>query len=923
MPDAITQFQNEMQSSGFTPPEIIPDGKPHRFDIDKRGDHKGFYILFTDGVPCGRYGSWSEQEPGAWLKWSAKSEDKMTESEREENKKRWKAAQIARRKELAHAHRTAAIESNRVWNSSTPASDDNAYLKAKGVKAYGIKKDGADLIIPVFVGDKITSIQRIQPDGVKLFQSGGEISGGYYSIAGADAGTGRIVIVEGYATGATIREATGCRVFVALNAGNLNKVAPAIRTKFPDAKIIIAGDNDESQTGETKGKATADAVGGKFIRPQFADDESGSDWNDWCTIHGHAAVADAFKNIPESEQVEKPAYSCPSGYTCSENGVAIDDSDKEPEILTHKPVWVSALSRDGACENWGRLVHWVDHDGHEHERALPASMFHANGNDLAQDLASNGLPIVPGKERRLLQYLAAFTTKARLTAAPATGWHGEAFVLPNQTINEPADTRIIYQSPEYRTTDCIKASGTLEAWQTVMRDVSPMVMFAVAVSLAAPLRYPTATAAGGFHFYGRTSHGKTTLLQAAASVWGNATDPAMAGGEDAYLQRWNATKNGLEGMAASFNDMPLVIDEIGEGEERDAGKIIYQLMSGTGKTRANRTGGISKRRAWRITLLSNGELPVSDFIPDAKGGQLVRLIDIEATDLFTGRLDADAMKRGCSKYYGHAGPAFIESGNLLEEWPDFTAEMIGDAPTPEAGRVRDRFLLVAYAGELAIRRGILPWNQGDVLDSCKTIYRDWKESDVAVSDADRGIANVRAFLMTYGGSRFELEKGDRVPNERAGWHRNDRYHFTDTSFKLACGGVLPDVVRKALRDARLLHQTSTDKLKSQIRVDGKRVYVTSVKSDILTGDKKSPEPQETPEIGQGAQGFPLSPVKNIERRHRRQLGNAVTSATSQETEPVTGESVINKGVSPVSPMSPVNNTKLDYSGDVGRVRISI
>jgi len=419
---------------------------------------------------------------------------------------------------------------------------------------------------------------------------------------------------------------------------------------------------------------------------------------------------------------EKPPL-CPSGYLCESSGVLIkDDDDKGAEPITHKPIWVTALSRDGSRENWGRLIHWQDADDGEHERAIPAQLFHANGNELAQELASAGLPIIPGKERKLLQYLAAFDPDARLTAAPATGWHGDAFVLPDRTINEPENERIIYQAVEYQNAGCIASRGTLTDWQNLMRDVSMMVKFAIACALAAPVRFKAGQAAAGFHFFGRTSKGKTTMLQAASSVWGNACDPAMAGGADAYIQRWNATKNGLEGMASSFNDLPLIIDEIGEGDERDFGRIIYQLMSGTGKQRANRTGGMRERRTWRILLLSNGELPVSDFIPNARGGQLIRLIDIPARNMFPDRESADAMKKGCAEVYGLAGPAFIESGNLLDGWDEMTAESIGEAPTPESGRVRDRFRLIAHAGELAIRRGILTWNQGDVLNACKSVF---------------------------------------------------------------------------------------------------------------------------------------------------------------------------------------------------------
>ncbi len=621
----------------------------------------------------------------------------------------------------------------------------------------------------------------------------------------------------------------------------------------------------------------------------------------WCRL------LDATK--AEIELQLKAVGVSPEGYSCTRSGVSIEDEDKGQEKLTHKPVWVSALSRDGSRENWGRLVHWQDADSGEHERPIPAQLFHANGNELAQELASSGLPIIPGKERKLLQYLAAFNPEKRLTAAPATGWHGEAFVLPDRTINEPENERIIYQAVEYQNGGCIASRGTLSDWQTLMGDVSLIVKFVIACSFAAPVRFKAGTAAGGFHFYGQTSQGKTTMLQAGASVWGNASDPALAGGADAYIQRWNATRNGLEGMASSFNDLPLIIDEIGEGEERDFGRIIYQLMSGTGKQRANRTGGMRQRRTWRILLLSNGELPVSDFIPNARGGQLVRLIDIPAKAMFSDRESADEMKQGCAEVYGLAGPAFIESGNLLEGWDEMTAESIGDAPTPESGRVRDRFRLVAHAGELAIRRGILPWNQGDVLEACKSVFASWKENGVAVSDADRGIANVREFIMAYGVSRFERDDFKREPIDRAGWFRNDIYHFTDAAFKEACKGVLPDTVRRALKGKKLLHLSDSKRLKAQIKVEGKPVRVVSVKADILSSCENAAGTVGTVGTvgtGQGAQGFDAYP---LEKTERVRAGTEPDTASTNKTGAGTAESYTGQGLYPPYPPLPPENAK--------------
>lgn len=174
---------------------------------------------------------------------------------------------------------------------------------------------------------------------------------------------------------------------------------------------------------------------------------------------------------------EKPV-SIPNGFKCSDKGVIFIKEDKDgsktDQPVTFKEIKVTALSRDGLSDNWGRLVIWKDHDDKKHEMAIPSAMFHATGNDLAQKLADGGLPIVPGCERHLLRYLTAFIPHDRLIAATSTGWHGDAFVLPLETINEPEGERIVFQPAGLsNTSKAIHRKGTLSGWQAAVKTRHP------------------------------------------------------------------------------------------------------------------------------------------------------------------------------------------------------------------------------------------------------------------------------------------------------------------------------------------------------------------------------------------------------------------------------------------------------------------
>jgi phage/plasmid primase-like uncharacterized protein len=111
-------------------------------------------------------------------------------------------------------------------------------------------------------GGDIHSLQFIGPDGGKRFLTGGRVTGCYFSI-GNPKGAAALCIAEGFATGATIHEATGYPVAVAFNAGNLGAVAKTLRGKFPALLLILCGDVDRSGTGQKAATEAAQSVGGR------------------------------------------------------------------------------------------------------------------------------------------------------------------------------------------------------------------------------------------------------------------------------------------------------------------------------------------------------------------------------------------------------------------------------------------------------------------------------------------------------------------------------------------------------------------------------------------------------------------------------------------------------------------------------------
>ena len=127
---------------------------------------------------------------------------------------------------------------------------------------------------------------------------------------------------------------------------------------------------------------------------------------------------------------------------------------------------------------------------------------------------------------------------------------------------------------------------------------------------------------------GNRSRGKTTCLQAAASVWGRGATPG-------YVRAWRATANGLEGAAAQSTDTVMVLDELGMVDARDAAQALYGLANGAGQATGGRDGSPREPKSWRVLFFSSGELPVDAKLSEtpgrkARAGQLVRLLDVPA-----------------------------------------------------------------------------------------------------------------------------------------------------------------------------------------------------------------------------------------------------------------------------------------------------
>jgi putative DNA primase/helicase len=303
----LDAFRQEIVQAGLTPPAtIIADGELHRFASNgDRADDAGWYIYFSDEPPAGVFGDWRKNFKQTW---SGKADSTLTPAERERQRRRFNEARRQREQDERLRHADAAQRAQRLWEGAKPAPATHPYLQRKQVQAHGLRTQCGDLIIagqsvsgalivPLHdAGGVLCSLEFITADGTKLFLPGGRKRGCAYFIGTVG---DVLCIVEGFATGASVHQATGYAVAVAFDAGNLNGVAESFREKYSNARLIVCGDHDQNGTGQAKATEAAESVGGLVVLPETP----GHDWNDVHTQHGLDSVNEAITTAMQQEEI--------------------------------------------------------------------------------------------------------------------------------------------------------------------------------------------------------------------------------------------------------------------------------------------------------------------------------------------------------------------------------------------------------------------------------------------------------------------------------------------------------------------------------------------------------------------------------------------------------------------------------------------
>lgn len=210
----------------------------------------------------GTYGVWHGNDNGAQKIKLSMGGKKLSKEERDAIAARHREASRQAKAQRAAAAKRAAGEAARVWSAYVETGDSD-YLKRKGVGAYGIRfdpKGHGTVVVPMKdARGQVHGLQIVRGSnrGNKLekqyWPRGLQKTGRYHLIGGV---TSICLLAEGYATAATIHEATGLPVAVAFDANNLMPVGKALRERYPKALILVCADDDFLQKCRECGEKT-------------------------------------------------------------------------------------------------------------------------------------------------------------------------------------------------------------------------------------------------------------------------------------------------------------------------------------------------------------------------------------------------------------------------------------------------------------------------------------------------------------------------------------------------------------------------------------------------------------------------------------------------------------------------------------------
>ncbi|MFM0205699.1 DUF927 domain-containing protein [Paraburkholderia fungorum] len=532
-----------------------------------------------------------------------------------------------------------------------------------------------------------------------------------------------------------------------------------------------------------------------------------------------------------------------------------DDADGR-HVRTDKPELIrvcSPLNRIGYVTNvdGGAPAHLVEIEtlvGSRRIEILETDL--AQPRELKLKLLDSGARLKDDDQATttVVQYLKSFAPRPLFKRVIANGWlysGGCGYVFGDKLFG-PTSTEMVQRPSDANSK--FDHSGDIEAWRacTQLLENNPLLVAPLCFALAAPLLRPLGQSTFAVSLVGHSSTGKTTALRLAQALLGSPYP----------LATWSGTLNGLRASAVARNDLPLILDEIGQANPRDIAPLTYDLTNGVDKHRANPTGTQAQLPSFATTILSAGEESLADRMGRAgqtpTGGHAARFITLQVDGPWGvvsdphGSPDSATFIRNLNatlrKTYGIAWPIFVEHvakhvDQLKSDYrkrrskiiDGLTADLAFDDSDNIALRVMDHFLISAFAGYVAVDAGVIDLPKKVIGQSIRACFSNWF-SEYSASQASAGSLIIKRVLEIIQKRQKKIFPFDEYNKREA--HAPFAYRYMPTKDGEALLLVRPEAFdllkekygvrefHEALQESGWIEQGSGGKPSKQFKVPG-------------------------------------------------------------------------------------------------------
>ena len=399
---------------------------------------------------------------------------------------------------------------------------------------------------------------------------------------------------------------------------------------------------------------------------------------------------------------------------------------------------------------------------------LVVDEIYASGLAPIRILTQYGIAPEPRFEKPMVEFMRTYISKIQNELTPSYvrdhyGWYevqglnGERhseFVVGAQTYTA-SGVKVTYLDSRAQAMAEHKMTvrGTLDEWKKIPRlyreldqKSAQLLMCAAFGSVFMPLGIGTATNVM-YNFYDTVGgKGKSSLLSALASVWGDPSSLPL-GRTDTIAAKYQ--------QYSVYHNLPILIDEITGMRVEDMANMLYDLVNGREKNRSNRSGTeLQRGGSWQTITVSTSNQSIYEMLKTFREQTLatsMRVIEMRCDFKdYTGDIEVtrkiDSVMTAVHGNYGIAGREFIQQ--VLADIGNIKTEVLGSvAGFSDKYRQNndERFWITGLgvalaAGRIAVRMGLLDydidalekWIGEVLLPDMRASVKDSRQSPVSI-----------------------------------------------------------------------------------------------------------------------------------------------------------------------------------------------